>query len=268
LVARDSELRKSVRRKSTVADHRVSGLREGRMPKSDTSTREVPSSERREHPGPQKCREDRSRQIQRDTWCAIRLPAFSPLATLKHEDQPPPRRETRSAEGTQDLGPQYRPSVFSRPIKADTWRAIKLPAFSPIAVSTRKKQFHHVPIREEARAFRIWGPPQHRMSLEPSDLKGAWHQIKLSRHIAHRDSEEQGAALTYSRTPKSAMGIGTGSQPVVTEERKELRERGQRRRVSERPVTTSSCHRTRPRSWSSLGVNESKKGWLKPLFIH
>jgi hypothetical protein len=54
------------------------------------------------------------------------------------------------------------------------------------------------------------------MSLEPSDLRDAWHQIEPSRHIAHRDFEEQGAAPTYSRTPKSAMGIGTWSQPVGT----------------------------------------------------
>jgi hypothetical protein len=65
-----------------------------------------------------------------------------------------------------------------------------------------------------------------------------------------------------------------GSRHTVTarghlEERKELRKGAEApNSVTERPVTTSSCHRTRPQSWSSLGVNESKKGWLKPLFIH
>jgi hypothetical protein len=91
--------------------------------------------------------------------------------------------------------------------------AIRLPPSRPSRFQAQK-QFHHVPIREVARAFRTWGPPQHRMSLEPSDLKGAWHQIELSRHIAHRDFEEQGAAPTYSRMPKSAMGgRHTGHSP-------------------------------------------------------
>jgi hypothetical protein len=43
---------KSVRRRSIIVDHRVSELHEGRMPKSDTPTREVPSSERCEYLGP------------------------------------------------------------------------------------------------------------------------------------------------------------------------------------------------------------------------
>ena len=38
--------------RSTVADYHVLGLREGRMPKSDSPTREVPGSERREYLGP------------------------------------------------------------------------------------------------------------------------------------------------------------------------------------------------------------------------
>jgi hypothetical protein len=159
------------------------------MPKSDTSTREVPSSERREHPGPHV----ESRE-------GTRGDPYRHLGDRKLKNEEPeasfPRLASReSAEKRLGLGPQYQAQGnLSRPFEADTWRTIKLPAFSPIAVSTRKKQFHHVPIREVARAFRTWGPPQHRMSLEPSDLKGAWHQIELSRHIAHRDSEEQGAA--------------------------------------------------------------------------
>jgi hypothetical protein len=38
---------KSAQRGSTFADHRVSGLREGRMPKFDTPAREAASCERR-----------------------------------------------------------------------------------------------------------------------------------------------------------------------------------------------------------------------------
>jgi hypothetical protein len=47
LVARDRELREVFQGESTIADHRVSGLRKGRMPKFDTPTREVASCERR-----------------------------------------------------------------------------------------------------------------------------------------------------------------------------------------------------------------------------
>jgi hypothetical protein len=49
----------------------------------------------------------------------------SPFATLKNEDQPPPSRETRSAESIQNSGPQYRRSVFSRPSRGDTWQQVE-----------------------------------------------------------------------------------------------------------------------------------------------
>jgi hypothetical protein len=51
--------------------------------------------------------------------------ASSPFATLKNEDQPPPSRETRSAESIQDSGPQHRRSVFSRPSRGDTWQQVE-----------------------------------------------------------------------------------------------------------------------------------------------
>jgi hypothetical protein len=42
---------KSAQRGSTFADHRISGLHEGRMPKFDTPTREAASCERRQYLG-------------------------------------------------------------------------------------------------------------------------------------------------------------------------------------------------------------------------
>jgi hypothetical protein len=49
LVTRDHESREVFKGESTIADHRVSGLRKGRMPKFDTLTREVASCERHYH---------------------------------------------------------------------------------------------------------------------------------------------------------------------------------------------------------------------------
>jgi hypothetical protein len=87
----------------------------------------------------------------------------------------------RERERTFKVGPTVSGGSLSRPFEADTWRAIRLPAFSPIVVSKRKKRLHHIPIREVARAFRTWGPQQRQVSLGPSDLKDAWYSIEPSR---------------------------------------------------------------------------------------
>jgi hypothetical protein len=130
------------------------------------------------------------------------------------------------------VGPTVSRSSLSRPSKMDTWRAIRLPAFSPIAISKRKEQLPHIPdARSATRVSRTWGPQHHRVSSGPSDLEGRVAPIKPSRRFAHRDFKKQGSAPSYSRTPKAPLRISTGSQPVVTWERKELCKRGQRRRV-------------------------------------
>jgi hypothetical protein len=57
--------------------------------------------------------------------------------------------------------------------------------------------------------------------------RDAWHQIEPSRHIAHRDFDQQGSAPLYSRMPRSAMGIDIrGHSPWSLRKREELREEG------------------------------------------
>jgi hypothetical protein len=83
-------------------------------------------------------------------------------------------------------------------IQGDTWRAIRLPAFSPIAVSKRKSSSLISPMREVTRASRTWGPQQRRESLGPSDLEDAWRPIEPSRRFAHRNYDKQGSTPSYS----------------------------------------------------------------------
>jgi hypothetical protein len=116
--------------------------------------------------------------------------SFSPVASSKGENFlslciAKPR--TPNYRYLPKLGPQYQGGSLSSPFEADTWHAIRLPAFSPITVSNRKKQPHHIPIREVARALKTWGPQQRRGSLRPSDLKDTWWPIKPSRHFSHHD---------------------------------------------------------------------------------
>jgi hypothetical protein len=133
------------------------------VPRFDTPTREVASCERRQHLSlSRRLRVEgtdskksytvlprRSQpSIQRDTWCAIRLLAFSPIATLKNEDQPPPSRETRSAESIQDSGPQYCRSVFSRPSRGNTWQQVEPSRRLAHRDSNAQKQLHYFPMRE------------------------------------------------------------------------------------------------------------------------
>jgi hypothetical protein len=81
--------------------HHLLGFHGGRVPRFDTPTREVMSCERNQHLSlSRRLRVEgtdskmsytvllrRSQpSIQRDTWCAIGLLAFSPIATLKHKD--------------------------------------------------------------------------------------------------------------------------------------------------------------------------------------
>jgi hypothetical protein len=153
------------------------------VPRFDTPTREVASCERRQHlslsrrlraegtggkKSPQYCREDQNRPSKRDTWCAIRLLASSPLAALKIEDQPPPSRETRSAEGIQDSGPPSCRGDQNRPSKRDTWCAIRLLASSPLAALKIEDQ--PPPSREtrSAEGIQDSGPPSCRGDHRPS----------------------------------------------------------------------------------------------------
>jgi hypothetical protein len=129
------------------------------------------------------------------------------------------------------VGPTVSRGSLSRPFEADTWRAIRLPAFSPIVVSKRKEQLHHIPMREVARASRTWGPQHRRVSLGPSDLKDAWHSIEPSRRFAHRNLISKDQLLPIRERRKRL-----GNKHMVTArghlgKRKELCKEGQRCRV-------------------------------------
>jgi hypothetical protein len=89
---------KSARRRSTFADHRISGLREGRMPKSDTPTREVTSSAKRGDPGPRYHQEDLSRPSREGMWRVIGVPCFLAPRNFCERKTAPSFRETRGAE--------------------------------------------------------------------------------------------------------------------------------------------------------------------------
>jgi hypothetical protein len=51
------------------------------------------------------------------------------------------------------------------------------------------------------------------MNLEPSDLKGAWHQIELSRHIAHRDFRSKEQPLHARERRKAPWEQAQGHSP-------------------------------------------------------
>jgi hypothetical protein len=61
--------------------------------------------------GSRSAESDLSRPSHRDTWCAIRLFAFSPIATSKLKEKLLHILETRSAESIQDPSPQYHGAV-------------------------------------------------------------------------------------------------------------------------------------------------------------
>jgi len=78
-------------------------------------------------------REDLSCPSKRDTWCAIGIHRLLAPCSFKEEGLTPPSRESRSAEGVQSPGPQYRQEDLSHPSEADNCRAIRLLASLPLA---------------------------------------------------------------------------------------------------------------------------------------
>jgi hypothetical protein len=56
------------------------------------------------------------------------------------------------------VGPTVSRGSLSRPSETDTWRAIRLPAFSPIAVSKRKEQLPHIPDARSNESVQDLGP--------------------------------------------------------------------------------------------------------------
>jgi hypothetical protein len=148
----------------------------------------------------------------------------------------------RERKRTFNVGPTVSRGSLSRPFEADTWRAIRLPAFSPIAVSKRKKQLHHIPMREVARAFRTWGPQQRRVSLGPSDLKDAWRQL-------------------------SHLGVSPIATMISKDQLLPIRER--RKRLGNKHVVTARGHLGKERSCvkKAKGVEFSCRGDHRDLQV-
>jgi hypothetical protein len=78
---------------------------------------ETQSTESAQELGPPYRRDNQDRPSKGTRGARLGSIASSCITTLKNEDQPPPSRETRSAEGIQDPGPQSRRNDPGRPIK-------------------------------------------------------------------------------------------------------------------------------------------------------
>jgi hypothetical protein len=168
------------------------------------------------------------------------------------------------------VGPAVSRSSLSRSSTGDTWRAIRLLAFSPIATSKRKEQLRHIPDARGTGSVQDPGPQHHRVSSGPSDLRGT-----------------RGTQVSHLGVSLIATVDEQGLTPSIRERRKRfgnkhrviarghLGRKGVVQRkpkasilVAERVTAISRCHRIRPQSWFSPGLNEGEKGWLKPLLRH
>jgi hypothetical protein len=56
------------------------------------------------------------------------------------------------------VGPTVSRGSLSRPSEEDTWRAMRLPTFSPIVVSKRKEQLPHIPDAQSDESVPDLGP--------------------------------------------------------------------------------------------------------------
>jgi hypothetical protein len=98
--------------------------------------------------------------LERDTWCAIWLYRLAHFIALKHKEQPPPSHETRSAEGVQDLGPQYCRDDQDRPSRGTRGARLGYVATSPFVALKHKEQ--PPPSRETRSAEGVQDPgPQY-----------------------------------------------------------------------------------------------------------
>jgi hypothetical protein len=108
--------------------------------------------------GPQSAESDLSRSSWMNTWCAIgssrpsrpsRFHSRKTCSFLSTNSEAP-----KAPKG----GPTISRSSLSRPSKGDTWCVIRLPAFSPIAISKRKKQLLHIPDARSDESVQDLGP--------------------------------------------------------------------------------------------------------------
>jgi hypothetical protein len=112
------------------------------------------------------------------------------------------------------VGPAVSRSSLSRSSKGDTWCAIRLLAFSPIAISRRKEQLRHIPDARGAGSVQDPGPQHHRVSSGPSDLRGT-----------------RGAQLSHLGVSLIATVNKQGLTPSIRERRKRF---GNKHRVTAR----------------------------------
>jgi hypothetical protein len=112
------------------------------------------------------------------------------------------------------VGPTISRGSLSRPSEADTWRAIRLPAFSPIAISKRKKQLPHIPDARSDESFQGLGPTAASGEFRTVRFeRDAWRPIESSRRFAHRSYDKQGPASSYSRCARCRECPGPGPTP-------------------------------------------------------
>jgi hypothetical protein len=116
-------IQRDVARLGSIATSRIATLKNKDQPPPSCETR---SAESAQELGPQYCRDDQDRPSRGVRGTRLGSIASSRIATLKNKDQPPPSRETRSAEGVQELGPQSAEMIQAVRSRRGTWHAIRL----------------------------------------------------------------------------------------------------------------------------------------------
>jgi hypothetical protein len=147
---------------------------------------------------------DLSRPSRRSTWCTIGLHRL--LALRDFEERGPASSQPRDVKCRRH--PELGPAVFTKHFQPSIQRG-HLAANSAISV-LRPSRFQGA--KSNSVMFRCTrcrvspGPGPTEVSGEFKAVRSqrdTWCQIKPSRHIAHRDFNQQRLALSYSRTPKA-----------------------------------------------------------------
>jgi hypothetical protein len=166
-------------------------------------------------------------------------------------------------------GPQYRSSL-SRPSKGTPGARLGSPPFRPSRFRSAREQLPHIPDARSDESVQDLGPTASSgefRTVRSRRTRGARLSHLGVSLIAISRSKDQ--PLPYSRMPKAPLRVSTGSQPVVTWERKELCKGAKGVEFSYRKDHRDLQVPSDPISiLFSLGVNEGKNGWLKPPFIH
>ena len=95
-------------------------------------------------------------------------------------------------------GPTISRSSLSHPSKGDTWCVIRLPAFSPIVISKRKKQLPHIPDARSDESFQ--GPG-------PTTTSGEFRTVRFRGACGARLSHLSISIITISRSMDQPLHI-------------------------------------------------------------